>query len=77
MEHAKVENYVILCLVLQKLNFNTSHCLDILSLYGSMVYSTLPLGLLKAVSSNSINNPQNLLLVQIYYGIGNQCQFAL
>ena len=29
------------------------------------------------MSSNSINNPQNLLLVQIYYGIGNLCQFAL
>ena len=42
MEHVKVQNYVILYLVLQKLN-----------------------------------SPQNLLLVQIYYGIGNRFQFAL
>ena len=47
------------------------------SIYGNMVYSSLPLGLLKAVSSNSISSPQNLLLVQIYYGISNLCQFAL
>ena len=47
------------------------------SIHGNMVYSSLPLGLLKAMSGNSINSPQNLLLVQIYYGIGNRYQFAL
>ena len=33
------------------------------SIYGKILYSSLPLGLLKAVSSNSINTTQNSLLV--------------
>ena len=33
MEHVKVQDRVILGLVLQKLNFDTWHCLDILYIW--------------------------------------------
>ena len=35
------------------------------SIYGKTVYSSLPLRYLKAVSGNSINSSQNLVLAQI------------
>ena len=76
MEHVKAQDFVILCLVLQNLALIFENVWTF-SLYVNVVYFSLPMGILKAVSSNSINSPQNLLLVEIYYGIGNLCQFAL
>ena len=58
----KVQDYVILCLVLQKLNLTMFECF----LYMVKRYiPVLPLRYLKAVSGNSINSSQNLVLAQI------------
>ena len=60
----KVQDYVFFALYCENLTLILETVIAFL-IYGKMLFPSLRMRHMKAVSSNSINSPQNLLLAQI------------